>query len=127
MRLRRLIRACARALNYCDISAGRGSKRRKVGNAGDIKRGIVHQRVKPPAFAEALESWLDPHHTDLPRPHLCRWTPTSRRWGKLSARMGDGADLLIAATALEHDLTVVTRNVRHFEPTSVGVVDPFGS
>ena len=31
----------------------------------------------------------------------------------------DGADLLIAATALEHGLTVVTRNVRHFEPAGV--------
>ncbi len=38
----------------------------------------------------------------------------------------DGADLLIAATALEHGLTVVTRNVRHFEPAGVKVLDPFG-
>ena len=36
----------------------------------------------------------------------------------------EGADLLIAATALEHGLTVVTRNVRHFEPTGVPVLDP---
>ena len=35
-------------------------------------------------------------------------------------------DLLIAATALEHGLTVVTRNVRHFAPTGVPVLDPFG-
>ena len=34
-------------------------------------------------------------------------------------------DLLIAATALEHDLIVVTRNVRHFEPTGVRLVNPF--
>ncbi|GAB6051205.1 hypothetical protein JCM17960_00250 [Magnetospira thiophila] len=37
-----------------------------------------------------------------------------------------GADLMIAATALEHGLAVVTRNVRHFEPTGVPVVNPFG-
>ena len=36
----------------------------------------------------------------------------------------DSADLLIAATALEHGLTVVTRNVCHFEPTGVPVLDP---
>jgi hypothetical protein len=34
-------------------------------------------------------------------------------------------DSMIAATALEHGLTVVTRNVRDFEETGVKVVDPF--
>jgi predicted nucleic acid-binding protein len=49
----------------------------------------------------------------------------ARRWGQLSATLGhDGADLLIAATALEHGLTVVTRNMRHFEPTGVAVLNP---
>ena len=38
----------------------------------------------------------------------------------------DGADLLIAATALEHGLTVVTRNVRHFEPAGVPTLNPAG-
>ena len=33
---------------------------------------------------------------------------------------------MIAATALEHGLTVVTRNVRHFEPTGVEVLNPYG-
>ena len=52
--------------------------------------------------------------------------PTARRWGQLSATLGHaGADLLIAATALEHGLIVVTRNVRHFEPTGVEVLNPF--
>jgi predicted nucleic acid-binding protein len=35
------------------------------------------------------------------------------------------ADFLIAATALVHDLVVVTRNVRHFEPTGVRIFDPW--
>jgi predicted nucleic acid-binding protein len=33
--------------------------------------------------------------------------------------------LLIAATALTHKLTVVTRNTKHFEPAGVEVVNPF--
>ncbi|MDE2824039.1 MAG: type II toxin-antitoxin system VapC family toxin, partial [Chloroflexota bacterium] len=37
----------------------------------------------------------------------------------------DSADLLIAATALEHGLTVVTGNIRHFEPTGVTTLNPF--
>ena len=36
-----------------------------------------------------------------------------------------GIDNLIAATALVHNLTVVTRNVNHFEPTGARVFNPF--
>ena len=38
---------------------------------------------------------------------------------------GTHAPPAIAATALEHGLTVVTRNVRHFEPAGVKVLNPF--
>lgn len=93
---------------------------------GEIERGIIRQRAKDPAFAEALESWLTRTILIYRDRILPVDTNVARRWGQLSARIGnDGADLLIAATALEHDLTVVTRNARHFEPTGVGVVDPF--
>ena len=52
----------------------------------------------------------------------------ARRWGRLADAHGDlGADLLIAATALEHGLTIVTRNLRHFERTGASVLDPFAS
>jgi predicted nucleic acid-binding protein len=33
-------------------------------------------------------------------------------------------DTLIAATALGHDLIVVTQNLKHFQPTGVKVLDP---
>ena len=50
----------------------------------------------------------------------------ARRRGLLSAEIGhDGADLLIAATALERGLTVVTRNLRHFTPTGVAIINPW--
>ena len=50
----------------------------------------------------------------------------ARRWGQLSAALGhDSADLLIAATAREHGLTVVTRNLRHFTATGVATLDPW--
>ncbi|WP_332308087.1 PIN domain-containing protein [Elstera litoralis] len=35
------------------------------------------------------------------------------------------ADIAIAATAQHHRLTVLTRNLRHFEPLGIAVVDPF--
>ncbi len=55
----------------------------------------------------------------------------SRRWARLVVdlkRKGRALPLLdgmIAATALEHGLTVATRNVRDFEQSGVKVVDPF--
>ena len=51
----------------------------------------------------------------------------AKLWGRLCVQAGNkGIDNLIAATALCHNLTVVTRNVKDFEPTRVGVFDPFG-
>ena len=53
-------------------------------------------------------------------------TAIARRWGQLSTEIGhSGADLMLAATALEHGMHVVTRNERHVLPTGVGVVNPF--
>ena len=44
----------------------------------------------------------------------------------LSADIGHaGADLMIAASALSHQATVVTRNVADFEPTGADVLNPF--
>ena len=51
----------------------------------------------------------------------------ARLWGRMSGDIGHfNVDLLIAATAFVHGLSVVTRNVRHFEPTGVRVLNPFG-
>lgn len=53
---------------------------------------------------------------------------TAERWGQFSGVLGHfNVDLLIAATAIEHDLAVVTRNVRHFKPTGAKVLNPFDS
>jgi predicted nucleic acid-binding protein len=55
----------------------------------------------------------------------------SRRWAELVVdlrRKGDAMPLLdgmIAATALQHNLTVATRNTRDFGKAGVKVVDPF--
>mgnify|MGYP006186353069 CR=1 FL=1 len=79
---------------------------------------------------------LNPRENPWSRGHLPRRASgigaadlgTARRWGQLSAQLGhDGADLLIAATALEHGLTVVTRNVGDFSHFEVPLLNPFTS
>ena len=93
---------------------------------GEIQRGIDLQRSKDAGFAETLARWLDIILTAYADRILDLDRGTARRWGRLSAELGhDGADLMIAATALEHGLTVVTRNVRHFERARVAICNPF--
>ena len=97
-----------------------------VVTVGEIERGITQQQPRDPYFAGELALWLDRVLAWYSDRILIVDAATARRWGQLSATLGhDGADLLIAATALEHGLTVVTRNARHFEPTGVPTLNPF--
>lgn len=93
---------------------------------GEIARGIALQQVRDPAFARDLQDWLD-RTTMLFADRLLPFAAEDARiWGQLSARIGHtGADLMIAASALRHDATVVTGNVSDFTPAGVKVVNPF--
>ena len=96
-----------------------------VVSVGEIERGIERQQRRDPVHAHALAAWLDSVLALYGERILAVDLSAARRWGRLSGVLGhEGADLLIAATALEHGLTVVSRNVRHFEPTGVAVLDP---
>ena len=93
---------------------------------GEIECGIARQRERDPDFAAALAAWLDRVLVLYGERILPFDLQVARRWGQLSAAIGhDGADLMISATALEHGLTVVTRNVSDFEPTGVPILNPF--
>src|SRR6266852_3810480 len=93
---------------------------------GEIERGIARQHATDAGFAGALAAWLDRVLALYGERVLPFDLRAARRWGALSAALGDNsADLMIAATALEHGLTVVTRNASDFEPTGVAVLDPF--
>jgi toxin FitB len=92
----------------------------------EIEFGAERQHKRDPAFAEALAGWLD----TLLRIYGDRVLPITvqiaRRWGRLAVGAGNrNLDLAIAATALEEGLTVVTRNVAHFAPTGVAMLNPF--
>lgn len=60
-------------------------------------------------------------------------TPAARIAGALSDRargLGQSpgfADVIIAATAQHHGLTILSRNLKHFEPLGVSVLDPFAT
>lgn len=93
---------------------------------GEIERGIVRQQEINPDFAGELARWLDVVLRAYGERILPVTSGIARRWGELSVRTGNkGLDLAIAATALEHGLTVVTRNVADFNLTGAATFNPF--
>ncbi|MDR0478091.1 MAG: type II toxin-antitoxin system VapC family toxin [Desulfobulbaceae bacterium] len=93
---------------------------------GEITRSISLQMKVNPDFAKALRLWLE----RLILAYGDRIVPVdervARRCGDLSAQIGNtDADILVAATALEHDLAVVSRNEKHFANTGVRVINPW--
>lgn len=94
---------------------------------GEIEAGIEKQRSVVPEFAEELSHWLAQIELQFAQFILPVTPAIAKLWGRLCVQTGNkGIDNLIAATALVHNLLVVTRNVKDFEVVGVRVFDPFG-
>jgi predicted nucleic acid-binding protein len=93
---------------------------------GEIRSGIELHRLRNPSGAGNLERWLlglETHYADRILPIT---TKIADRWGRLSPTQPlPTSDGLIAATGLEHGLTVVTRNMVDFQRSGVNTVNPF--
>jgi toxin FitB len=97
---------------------------------GEIRKGIAAPPVSPRRMV--LEGWLE---LELPERFFGRILPVDQavadRWGRLSAEAVSRKnplpviDGLLAATALHHNLTLVTRNTRDVEPTGVPLFNPW--
>lgn len=98
----------------------------------EIEDGIAKlRREKAARRSKDLAQWLDTVLHLYGDRILAFDTAAARLAGALSDRArGQGhapgfADIIIAATARQHALTILSRNVRHFEPLGVPVLDPF--
>ncbi|TDR94604.1 type II toxin-antitoxin system VapC family toxin [Enterovirga rhinocerotis] len=99
-------------------------------SAAEIASGISKaEREGATTKARMLtEWWQSIEHLYAPQ-----ILPFDLRCAHAAGRIADGArahrpgfeDIAIAATAQVHDLAVLTRNTRHFEPLGVRVLDPF--
>ncbi len=96
----------------------------------ELRRGI--EILPAGARRDRLDAWLS---EDLPLRFEARVLPvdagTANVWGKVMAR-GQAAgrpvgamDAFVAATAEQHDLTLVTRNVADFEALNVRLINPW--
>ena len=93
---------------------------------GELRKGVAGKRRTDPTFADQLSSWIDGIETNFADRVLPIDAATARRWGELSAaRSLPVIDTLIAATAISHGLTLVTRNARDVETAGVPIVDPW--
>ncbi|EXI68529.1 MAG: putative ribonuclease FitB [Candidatus Accumulibacter sp. SK-11] len=94
---------------------------------GEIRKGI--EKVTDLGRQQALLDWLE---VELPNYFLGRLlnidAHTADRWGRLMASAGrplPAIDGLLAATALQHDLTLVTRNIKDFAGLQVKLISPW--
>ena len=94
---------------------------------GEVRRGIESIRRRDPTAAMALEQWLARLVTTFSDRVLPIDAPVADRWGALNVPDPiPTVDGLLAATALAHDLVLVTRNTRDVERTGVRLLDPTG-
>jgi predicted nucleic acid-binding protein len=94
---------------------------------GELRIGIL--ALPKGRKRERLEEWFE---TLLETIDCLPWDATvSRRWAALVVEVKRKGlivpllDGMIAATALQHDLVVATRNTRDFKKTGVKTIDPF--
>nr|WP_197683206.1 PIN domain-containing protein [Jiangella alkaliphila] len=93
----------------------------------EIERGVVAKERSDPAQGEILRRWFD--EQVLPT-FADRVLPFDLAAARVLAtyRVPEHApfdDALIAAIALACEMTVATRNTKHFEPLGVGCLNPF--
>ena len=92
---------------------------------GELQADVEITREQDPAKAEEIEAWIarvEQTWNVVPMDGRA-----FRTWARLMHRRSDTLieDAMIAATAVVHNLVVVTRSLRDFEPLGVTTLDPF--
>ena len=93
---------------------------------GELRLGIARKRRKDPVAAMHLGVWVDKLVEDYASRVLPVDVGVVEVWANISAPDPlPPIDGLLAATAIAHTLTLVTRNVRDVERTGVQILNPF--
>ena len=94
--------------------------------SGEVRGGIERLRRRDPVQAQRIELRLDQLKAMLGLRVLPVTAAIAERWGYLNVPDPlPVVDALLAATAIEHGLTLVTRNVRDVARTGARVLNPF--
>jgi predicted nucleic acid-binding protein len=93
---------------------------------GEITKDIVQHRRRDPEGADRLARWLTGLRELFTERILAVGDAEATCWGELAGRSAlPVIDGLIAATALVHGLTLVTRNTKDFARTGAHLLDPW--
>lgn len=93
---------------------------------GELRKGVALKGRSDPSAAKALGSWVDGLEYSFADRILGVDAATAKLWGELSARRPRSVvDTLLAATAVVHGLTLVTRNTADVLDTGVTLLDPW--
>ncbi len=93
---------------------------------GEIRKGVERARPRDPGQAAALDRWLRDVKAAFKGRVLGIDESVADQWGCMSAlRAVPAVDGLLAATALTHGLTLVTRNDRDVAGLGATVLNPF--
>ena len=93
---------------------------------GELRKGAEMKRRTNERAAARIDAWIAEVETEYSERLLPVDRPTAEAWGRLMAmRPRQAVDALIAATAIVHDLTLVTRNTRDFADSGVALVNPW--
>ncbi len=93
---------------------------------GEIRQGIERIRLRDPAQARALEKWLQWVATEFADRLLPVDEKVADQWGRLDLRQPVPVlDAYLAATALVHGLSMVSRDETGFRHTDAAVINPF--
>ena len=95
---------------------------------GEIRLGVVAEERRNPQAAMSIARWLETTENHFQERTLPVTAEIAQRWSAMSAdRTRPVVDTLIAATAMVHDLTVVTRNERDYRGLGVRLLNPWAS
>jgi len=93
---------------------------------GELHTGVERRRWRDPQTAQVLEQWLNGIERDFADRILSIDAAIADQWGRLNgADPLSCVDSLLAATAIRHDLTLVTRNISDIRRTGVRYLNPF--
>lgn len=93
---------------------------------GELRRGVERVRRRDPVGASALQHWLARVREQFSERIVPVDAAIAERWGMLGVPDPiPTIDGLLAATALVHGMTMVTRNTADFAPTGVQLLNPF--
>ena len=93
---------------------------------GELRRGVERVRRRDPTTAQTLENWLVRTLVEFGDRIIAVDQSIAERWGRLGTPDPVPAvDGLIAATALERDLVVVSRDQKLFSRIGVAHLNPF--